>query len=63
MLIKTEIKKTEKEDFKSIYSLISVLKENLDYTKFKQSFDNNICKDGFSIIYYWKIIIQLDLLV
>ncbi len=49
-----EIKKAKKEDCKSVYSLVSVLKETLDYIKFKKSFDNNICKDDVFYYILWE---------
>ena len=49
-----EIKKAKKEDCKNVYSLVSVLKETLDYNKFKKSFDNNICKDDVFYYILWE---------
>ena len=53
-LINMEIKKAKKQDCKRVYSLVSILKENLDYNKFKLSFDNNICKDGVFYYILWE---------
>ena len=49
-----EIKKAKKEDCKNVYSLVSVLKETLDYNKFKESFDNNIGKDDVFYYILWE---------
>ena len=49
-----EIKKAKKEDCRSVYSLVSVLKDDLDYYKFKNSFDINICKDDIFYYILWE---------
>ena len=62
-LINMEIKKAKKQDCKSVYSLVSILKENLDYNNLNCLLIIIFVKMVFSIIYYGKIIIQLVLLV
>ena len=49
-----EIKKAQKEDCKVVYSLMSELKENLDYNKFVKAYESNFNTDSVYYLILWE---------